>query len=475
MNDTISITARARIDTLLDTNSFVEIGAFVTKRNTDYNLMEKEAPADGVITGYGTINQKLVYVYSQEPKILGGSIGEMHARKIQNLYDLALKTGAPIIGIIDCAGFRLQEATDALEGFGGVYLKQSIASGIIPQISVVCGMCGGGVAISTALTDFTYLSKNAAKLFVNPPNTLNFEHSVTYDTTTSEFREASGNADMVLDDESNLFVKVRELIDILPSNNSEGCTTEESTDDINRMIHNIEVNNDVKDLLYEVSDKQYFYEIKENYEKQMVIGFIKLNGRTIGVVANHRNEEKGDAFLSTEGCYKAERFVRFCDAFEIPLLTLTDVSGYLADSEEEKTIASAAAKLTYAFANATVPKINLIVGKAFGSAYLTMNSKHIGADIVFSYKDSKIGMMDSKIATSIIYEDEINASTDKLLYLDTKAGEYEEKQISPIAAAKRGYVDSIIEISSTRKELIYTFDMLYSKRETRPRKKHGTI
>jgi acetyl-CoA carboxylase carboxyltransferase component len=485
MSDTARLSARTRIETLLDKNSFVEIGAFVTNRSTDFNLSQIKIPSDGVITGYGTISGKLVYVFSQDETVLGGSIGEMHAKKIVNLYDLALKTGAPVVGLLDCAGFRLEEATDALNGFGEIYLRQSMASGIIPQISAVFGMCGGGVAISTAFSDFIFMTKKKAKIFVNSPNTLEFNTVDKCDTSSSSFREDCGNVDILDDDEFSLLLKVRELVTIIPSNNTEGVTVEESTDDMNRALYNIQDSNsiDPNELIYEITDNQFFYEIKENYGKEMVIGFIKLNGKTIGVIANREVSNEGklnsklilEPVLTTNGCNKAERFVRFCDSFDIPILTLTNVCGYKADIEEEKTISAAVAKLTFAFANATIPKINLIIGKAYGSAYLTMNSKHIGADLVFSYPDAKIGMMDAKSAVNIIYNNENIENGDKIAFINQKANEYDQMQGSPLSAARRGYVDSIIDVDSTRKELIYAFDMLYSKKVTRPSKKHETV
>lgn len=465
MSSTDTSMARERILSLLDANSFVEVGAMVTKRSTDFNLLEKEVPADGVITGYGLIDNKPVYVYSQDSSSLNGTIGEMHAKKIAGIYSLALKVGAPVVGLIDCAGIRLQEATDALAGFGDLYLKQTLASGVIPQITAVFGNCGGGVAVSSALSDFTIMEEKNAKLFVNSPNAIENNYIAKCDTSSAKFQAEAGVVDVVGADEQEVLEKVRELVSVLPSNN-EDETFIETNDDLNRIVSG---SLDPLEMLKEVSDQNQFVEIKKAYATDMVVGFIKLNGMTVGAVANKEDS------LSTDGCKKAASFVNFCDAFNIPVVTFTNVAGYKATKEEEKTIASAAASLTYAFANATVPKVNVITGKAYGSTYVTMNSKHIGADLVFAYPDAKIGMMDANNAAQIMYAEELEAAADKKAFLSEKAKEYETVQSSPVSAAKRGYIDSIIEPQSTRKQLVYAFEMLFTKRENRPSKKHGTM
>lgn len=474
---TTALSARERINSLLDDNSFVEVGALVTRRSTDFNLQQKEVPADGVITGYGVIDGNLVYVYCQDKSALNGTIGEMHAKKIANIYDMALKVGAPVIGIIDCAGMRLQEATDALNGFGEIYLKQTMASGVIPQITAVLGTCGGGSAVLTSLSDFSFIAKNGAKLFVNSPNAIEGNYTSKLDTAAPVFHAESGNIDFILEDDASVLAAIRDLISILPSNNEDDASYDECTDDLNRLVPGLATSTaDTAVALREISDNNYFLEVKADYTKEMVTGFIRLNGMTVGAVANRTEvlDEEGkvvqkfDGSLTTAGCYKAERFVKICDAFNIPVLTLTNVTGYKATVEEEKSIGIATAKLTYAFANATVPKVNVITGKAYGSAYLTMNSKHIGADMVFAIEGAEIGMMDSKLAAQIMYPDEP-------ALVDEKASEYANLQSSAVAAAKRGYVDSIIDAASTRKHLIYTFEMLFTKRDSRPSKKHGTV
>lgn len=478
MSSAAQLSARERIASLLDDNSFVEVGALVTKRNTDFNLHQKESPADGVITGYGLIDGNPVYVYSQDSSSLGGSIGEMHAKKIIQIYDLALKVGAPVIGLIDSTGLRLQEATDALNSFGEIYLKQTLASGIIPQITAIFGNAGGGLAVMSSLSDFSFMEKKSSHLFVNSPNSLLGNNKDKLDTSKADFQAKIGMVDYAGDTEQDVLNKIRDLICILPSSNEDDASYDECTDDLNRVLTNIASElNDTKKALIDISDNHYFFEVKSEYAKEMVTGFIRLDGMTVGAIANRTEvtDESGkvierfDGTLTTDGCNKASRFVNFCDAFNIPVLTLTNVNGYKTTVEEEKTIAVASSKLTYAFANATIPKVNVIIGKAYGSAYITMNSKHIGADMVFALPSSSIGMMDADLAAQIMYDGEASN------VIKEKAAEYAQLQSSAEAAAKRGYVDSIIEPDTVRKHLIYSFEMLFTKRDNRPAKKHGTI
>lgn len=476
-------TAMNRIINLLDDNSFVEIGAKVTKRNTDFNLEEKEVPADGVITGYGLIDGNIVYVYSQDAASLGGAIGEMHAKKIVNIYNLAMKIGVPVIGLVDCAGLRLQEATDALHAFGTLYASKVMASGVIPQITAVFGSCGGGVAVANALGDFTFMETEKAKMFVNSPNVLDENYTEKLDTASTDFQAACGNVDFV-ETEETIYNQIRQLVSIFPTNNEDDDSFVECTDDLNRASAAFEQDmRDPRAALADLSDNGFFMEVKKQYAKDMVTGFVRLNGMTIGVVANAsavlgedgKEVETFAPVLSTAGCEKAASFVTLCDAFNIPLLTLTSVEGYKATVDEEKTIANATAKLTYAFANATVPKVNLITGKAFGSAYITMNSAHIGADLVFALPDAKIGMMDAEQAVKIMYAQEVKDAADAQSKIAEKTAEYEKLQSSADAAAARGYVDNIIEGSSVRKQMIFAFEMLFTKRDERPSKKHGTV
>ena len=469
--------ASQRIAALLDENSFVEIGGLVTARSTDFNLKQTETPSDGVITGYGVIDGNLVYVYSQDASVLNGTVGEMHAKKIANLYNLALKMGAPVIGLIDSAGLRLQEATDALNAFGEIYMSQVKASGVIPQITAVFGTCGGGLALIPTLTDFTFMEGSKAKLFVNAPNALDGNVITKCDTSAADFQSKEAGIVDVVADEAGILAQIRELVSLLPANNEDG-SYEECSDDLNRAC--AEIANCVGDTsiaLSQIADNGAVFEVKREYAKDMVTAFIKLNGATVGAVANRTEvygedgtvTEKYDAVLSAAGCYKAAEFINFCDAFEIPVLSLTNVKGFKADKQNEKGIANAAAKLTYAFANATVPKVNVIIGQAYGSAYVTMNSKAIGADITMAWPDAKIGTMDAKLAAKIICDGQ---GADAI---DACAKEYEALQTSAASAAKRGYVDQIVEPVDTSKYVIGAFEMLFSKSEDLPAKKHGTV
>ena len=470
--------ASRRIATLLDEGSFVEIGGAVTARSTDFNLQAKDTPADGVITGYGVIDGNLVYVYSQDATVLQGAIGEMHAKKIANIYDMAMKMGAPVIGLVDCAGLRLQEATDALEAFGNLYFKQSMASGVIPQITAVFGMCGGGLAVVPGLTDFTFMESKEGKLFVNSPNALEGNIASKCDTSSAEYQSKYAGLVDGIGEEADILGQIRALICMIPANNEDDLSYSECTDDLNRLCADIaNAAEDTGIALAELSDNHIFFETKKEYAKDMVTGFIRLNGMTVGAVANRSKvydaegnvAEEFDKALSVDGCKKAIDFVNFCDAFSIPVLTLTNVTGFAATIESEKNMARAVARLTYTFANATVPKVNVIIGKAYGSAYVAMNSKSVGADMVYAWPTAEIGMMDAALAAKIMYAD-ADADTQKV-----KAAEYKELQSSPLSAARRGYVDAIIDPAETRKYIIGAFEMLFTKREDHPDKKHGTV
>ena len=445
--------ASRRIATLLDEGSFVEIGGAVTARSTTFNLQEKAAPSDGVITGYGVIDGNLVYVYSQDADVLGGALGEMHAKKIARIYDMAMKMGAPVIGLIDCAG-------------------------LIPQVTAIFGMCGGGLAVVPGLTDFTFMEAKDGKLFVNSPNALEGNEISKCNTASADYQSKTAGLVDGIGAEAEILGQIRDLVCMLPANNEDDMSYEECTDDLNRICADIaNASEDTAIALAQIADNQILVETKKDYAKEMVTGFIRLNGMTVGVVANRSKvynaeaevEAEFDSVLTVDGCKKATDFVNFCDAFSIPVLTLTNVTGFAATVESEKNMASAVAKLTYAFANATVPKVNVIVGKAFGSAYVSMNSKSIGADLVYAWPTAEIGMMDAKLAAQIMYAD-ADAET-----LNEKAAEYKELQSSPNSAAARGYVDAIIEPADTRKYVIGAFEMLFTKREDRPAKKHGTV
>ena len=466
MSNATQSVAAARINSLLDANSFVEIGQAVTARATDFNMTEKKAPSDGVITGYGVIDGSLVYVYSQDASVLNGTVGEMHAKKIAKIYDLALKVGAPVIGLVDCAGLRLQEATDALEAFGEIYLKQTLASGVIPQITAVFGTCGGGMAVVPALTDFTFVEEKKGRLFVNTPNALEGNRVEKCDSASAQFQsEETGLVDGI-GTEEEILGQIRTLVSMLPENNEDNDSFKECTDDLNRVCDDIAgCTGDTAIALSRIADNGEFFETKAAY------------GQDVGAVANRSESydadgnktEISDGTLSARGARKAADFVKFCDAFEIPVLTLTNVTGFKATLCNEKMMAKSVGEMVHAFASATVPKVNVVIGKAYGTAYVAMNSKSVGADMVYAWDTAEIGMMDASLAAKIMYEG-ADAST-----LNEKAAEYKELQNGIASAAARGYVDTVIKAEDTRKYVIGAFEMLFTKREDRPSKKHGTV
>ena len=468
--------ARARIDSLLDAGSFVEIGARVKARATDFNLKQTDTPSDGVVTGYGVLNGRLVYVYAQDSKVLGGSVGEMHAKKIAGLYDMALKMGAPVIGLIDSAGLRLEESTDALNGFGEIYLKQSLASGVIPQITAVFGNCGGGLACLSALSDFTFIEEKNGKIFVNSPNAIEGNYAGKCDTSAADFQGEAGNVDVACD-EASIYASIRELVDLLPSNNSDLALVD-CEDDLNRASANVDrTAGDAMIALADIADDNYVFETGRMCAKEIVTAFIRLNGATVGCVANRSAvigedgevaEDLGTA-ISARGALKAAEFVKFCDAFEIPVLTLTDVTGYKACKCGEKNMARNMAKMIGAFASATVPKVNVYTGKAYGSAYIAMNSKAIGADITIAWPDAEIGCMDASAAAKILGSDKSADEQSKI------AADYKALQNNVNSAAARGYVDEIVEPADTRKYIIGAFEMLANKSVEGPVRKHGTV
>lgn len=470
--------AGTRITSLLDANSFVEIGKSVTARSTDFNMTETKAPSDGVITGSGVIDGNLVYVYSQDASVLNGTVGEMHAKKISALYDLAMKTGAPVIGLVDCAGLRLQEATDALEAFGSIYLKQTLASGMIPQITAIFGTCGGGMAVVPALTDFTFMEAKKGKMFVNTPNALEGNHVDKCDTASADFQSQETGLIDGTGTEEEILGQIRQLVSLLPSNFEDNDSFVECADDLNRTCDDLAAcAGDTSLALSRIADEGLFFETKKNYGKDVVTGFLRLNGATVGAVANRTeiyNEEgekteKFDGTISARGARKAAAFVKFCDAFDIPVLTLTNVTGFKATLCNEKMMAASIGEMVRAFADATVPKVNVVIGKAYGTAYVAMNSKSVGADLVYAWDSAEIGMMDASLAAKIMYPGADAAS------LNEKAAEYRNLQSGVESAAARGYVDTVIAPADTRKYVIGAFEMLFTKREDRPAKKHSAV
>ena len=469
--------AMQRIAKLVDENSFMEIGSLVTARSTDFNMTAAKTPSDGVIIGHGLIDGNLVFIYSQDSSVLNGTIGEMHAKKIASVYDMAMKMGAPVIGLIDCGGIRLQESVDALDGFGQIYAKEVAASGIIPQICGVFGNCGGGLSVVPALCDFAFVEDTKGRMFVNAPDAIAGNKIEACDTASAQFQSENNGCVDGVGSEDDVIADIRELVSMLPSNNEGDVYTATCEDDLNRVCNSMsEMKEDPRYLLSELSDNHVFFETKKDFAKNMVTGFIKLNGMTVGAVANcsavydaeGKKAETFDLSLTAKGCNKAAEFVQFCDAFTIPVLTLTNVNGFKNCMCSERNLAKALARMTYAFANATCPKVNLITGEAYGSAYVSMNSKSIGADMVYAFSDAKLGAMESELAVKVMYPGATASEVEE------KKAEFENLQSSVTAAAARGYVDRIIEPADSRKYLVAAFEMLYTKFVNIPEKKHGT-
>lgn len=451
--------ARNVIENLLDDNSFVEFGKLITARNTDFNGMEPKEESDGVITGHGLINDRLVFVYSQDVSVLGGSIGEMHAKKIIDLYKMALKVGAPVIGFVNSNGVRLYESMDAIEAIGGIIKQASIASGVIPQILGVVGNCGGCLSVLASMNDYVVMLDDA-KMFINSPDTIDGNYTDKVDSSSASYQFDNGNVDVIATEDS-MPILIRNYIDIVPNNNTDSIMDDVSEDDLNRGISYNGID-DVKSFIEEIADDHIFVETKCGITN-VVSGFIKLNGQTIGVAAN--SEDDGKSYLNLEGAGKLTDFVNYCDAFSIPILTITSIDGFYADFNTEISMGNALSKLAFAFTSATVPKINLIVGKVMGSGYIFMNSKALGADMVYAYSDAKMAIMDENIAAKILS----NEGDDVSLIART----YEETNTGIENGAKRGYIDRIIEPVDTRKYLIDGFEILYSKNSYYDIKKHN--
>lgn len=473
------MTARERIASLFDEGSFVELGAFVKPRNTDFNLTPEDLAADGVVTGYGTVDGRLVYVYSQDVTVLGGSLGEMHAKKIVNTYDMAMKVGAPIVGLLDSTGMRLQELTDALNGYGQIFMKQSMASGVIPQITAILGTCGGSASLLPSLSDFVFIKKEDSALYLNSANTLDETLTASEDVGSASFHAMNaGIIDVVSDDESTLLSELRALVSILPSNNQEDAPVTGVTDDLNRIIpeFNVDAPNGLDGVVASelLLDAGTMVQLKQGYATEVVTAIGKLGGMTVAVVANQADQLDGR--LSLEGCNKISEFITKMDAFSIPVITLVDVVGYTATLGEEMAgQAKAAAKMVSSYIASTVPKITVLTGKAIGSAYVAMNSKHIGSDMVYAWPNAEVSVMDAEMAVRIMYADEIDSSTVANEVIAEKTSEFAASQASPYTAAARGYIDDIIEPAATRKRLIAALDMLYTKYVTVAERKHRSI
>lgn len=471
--------ARMRINDVLDANSFVEMGAFIQPRSTDFNMEALDAPADGVVTGYGTIDARLVYIYSQDPKVIGGAIGEMHAKKIAQLYNLAIKVGAPIIGLLDSTGMRLQESHDAFEGYGQIYIQQSLASGLIPQITAILGTCGGGAAMIPSLSDFVFMKKKYTNFYLNSMNTLEGVMSGPLDLGTAAYHGVkAGLVDVVNDDESALFADIKDLIALLPSNNGEDAPYNPGDDDFNRHLSEL-VGLDVsivdgRDVLGQIVDEGTYFELKAGYGSDIATVIARLGGMTVGFVASAAMTTQGR--LSLEGAEKIASFISKMDAFSLPVITLVDTQGFTASlANENAGQAKYVSAMISAYTNATVPKVTLLMKHAIGAAYVAMNSKHIGADMVYAWPSVMVGTMNPESAVKIMYSDEIaEASTAKEL-IKEKIAIYKANEMSPYKAASHGYIDDIIEPSASRKRLIAAVDMLFTKYVATPDRKHRSV
>lgn len=479
-------TARERLNLLFDENSFVEIDAFVETRSIEFGMQKKKVPGDGVVTGYGTVNGRLVFVSSQDFTVIGGSLGEMHAKKITKVMDMAMKMGAPFISINDSGGARIEEGIDSLSGFGDIFFRNTLASGVIPQISVIMGPCAGGAVYSPAITDFIFMVEKTSQMFITGPQVIkavtgedvSFEKLGGADTHNS----TSGVAHFKSSSETECIEEIKRLISFLPDNNLSDAPYEPKGDDLNR------IDEELNDIIPEGANKPYdmlevitrivdngdFLEIQKHFAKNIIIGFGRMNGSTVGIIANQPNFMAG--VLDVNSSDKAARFVRFCDAFNIPVITLTDVPGYLPGvGQEHNGVIRHGAKLLYSFSEATVPKINVILRKAYGGAYIAMNSKHLGADMVLAWPSAEIAVMGPDGAANIIFRKEIQSAENPVEARNAKIEEYRSKFSNPYVAASRGYVDDVIEPATTRQRLINALEMLASKRENRPAKKHGNI
>lgn len=465
MSDSAMNSAKARIVRLLDENSFIEIGALVTARSTDFNVQAQKQASDGVITGYGLIEGNPVFVYAQDVQVMGGTMGEMGAAKICNIYDRAMLQGFPVIALIDTGGIRLQEGIDALNGFAQIFRKQTDASGVIPQISAITGNCGGAAAIMASMSDVVYMSDNGASMFVNSPNTIKDNHKDKLDTSSVAFRaNEAGDIDGHFS-EDEMLSAIRQLVSILPSNN-EDKNILPTNDDANRLLQ-LGYDSDIDEFIKEIADSGVVVELKKDYAKAIMTGFLRLNGQSVGIIANRANVS--DYQMCSMTCIKASSFIRFCNCFNIPIITLANVTGFVRSIDEEKIMTRAVSRLASAYAMATVPKITVILDKVYGSPYTVMCSKGLGADLVYAYENSEIGVMDAENAVKIIYPD---LSADELR---EKAAEYSNMQQKSKAAAVRGLIDTVIDIASTRRYLIAGVDMLLTKREFSPVKKHSTL
>ena len=480
------LTARERIDLLLDKDSFHELDMFVTHRARDFGMEEKKFLGDSVVTGWGTIEGRLIYVYSQDFTVFGGSLSQVHSEKICKIMDMAMKNGAPLIGLNDSGGARIQEGVVSLGGYADIFLRNTLASGVIPQISAIMGPCAGGAVYSPALTDLIFMVKNSSYMFVTGPDVVK---AVTHEDVsfedlggTSVHSKVSGVCHYVAESEADCLFLMRVLLGYLPQNNMEDPPFVESNDDPLRSeiaLDTIVPDSankpyDVKDVIRLVVDESDFFEIQSDYAQNIVVGFARLGGHSIGVVANQPAHLAG--VIDIDAAEKASRFVRFCDSFNVPLITFVDVPGFLpGTAQEHGGIIRSGAKLLYAFCEATVPKITVILRKAYGGAYDVMNSKHIRADVNLAWPSAEIAVMGPEGAVNIIFRKELSESSDPDKRKEELVKEYRDTFANPYVAAGRGYIDDVIEPRETRPRLINALEMLSNKRDTNPAKKHGNI
>lgn len=479
------LTARERIALLLDQGSFEEIGALVVHRTKDFGMEDQQYYGDGVVTGYGTVNGRLVYVYAQDFTVFGGALSETHAEKICKIMDLAMKTGAPVIGLNDSGGARIQEGVRSLGGYADIFYRNVLCSGVVPQISVIMGPCAGGAVYSPAITDFIIMVEHTSYMFVTGPNVVK---TVTNEDVSSEdlggagsHATRSGVTQLTAENDKDGINQVKKLLSYIPQNCEDVVpknpyTTGDETRDILETIipESVQQPYDMRAVVEGICDEASFYEIHKDYAENIVVGFARLAGRSIGIVANQPMSLAG--VLDINSSKKGARFTRFCDCFNIPLLVLVDVPGFLPGTDQEwNGIITNGAKLLYAFSEATVPRVTVITRKAYGGAYDVMNSKHIGADMNFAWPSAEIAVMGAKGASEIIFKKEIAAAKDPEKKLAEKEQEYAEKFATPYLAAERGFIDEVIEPRDTRTKLIKAFAMLENKVAKLPRKKHGNI
>lgn len=482
------LSARERIDVLFDEGTFRELDMFVKHRSTNFGFEKVEVPSDGVVTGHGLVNGRPVYVYSQDFTSRGGSLGEMHAAKICKIMDLAVKAGAPVVGLNDSGGARVEEGVDALKGYGEIFMRNSRASGVIPQISAIMGPCAGGAVYSPAMTDFIYMVKKKSHMFITGPNVIK---TVTGEETTFEelggamaHNTKSGNAHFAFDSDEETIEAIRDLLSYLPSNNLENAPTMNMGDDPARVCEELDtiipdegnMPYDMKNIIESVVDQGEFYEVHEHYAENAIVGFARLNNQSVGIIANQPLIQAG--CLDIDASDKISRFVRTCDAYNIPMITFVDVPGYLPGVEQEHAgIIRHGAKLLWSYAEATVPKFTVVTRKDYGGAYLAMCSKPLGADMVFAWPSAEIAVMGAKGAVNIIstYRKQIADAEDKAAKTQEKIDEYEAAFSVPYLAAERGYIDDVIVPSETRMRLIDALEALKTKTEILPAKKHGNI